>query len=263
MRPPPPGPTCRKWRSTLPDAASRYAVPESWADRFAVRRYGFHGLSVDWAVSRTAALCGALPQKLIVCHLGSGCSVTAVAAGHSVDTSMGFSPLEGVVMATRSGSIDPGALLHLVIEEKIDPTRLRTILNEESGWKAVSGLSADLREILDAQAHGHARAALAVDVLVQSLRRAIGAMAGVLGGADRLVFTGAIGEGSPLVRSRAALALPMLHLDETANQASAPDSCLSTPTSTVTAWAIHAREDLVVRRETALVVGGETKTERV
>jgi len=237
------------FHATLSEAAFRYAVPASWADHHGIRRYGFHGLSVDWAVSRIATVAGAVPARLIVCHLGSGCSVTAVAAGRSVDTTMGFSPLEGVVMATRSGSIDPGALLHLLIDEKLDPVALRDMLSQHSGWKGVSGLSADLRQVLAAAQQGHAAATVAVDVFVHSLRRAIGAMAGVLGGADAMVFTGAIGEGSSVIRRRAALALPGLELDDTATGSS--DRRLSTARSSVDAWLIHAREDLVIRRETA------------
>ncbi len=164
---------------------------------------------------------------------------------------MGFSPLEGLVMATRSGSIDPGAILHLLVEEKLDPGELRTTLTEHSGWQGVSGVSVDLRQVIEAADQGHPRATLAVDLFVESLRRAIGAMAGVLGGADLIVFTGAIGEGSALIRRRAVTALGGLELalDDVPD-----DRCISRVDSAIQAWVIHAREDLVVRREVLRVL---------
>jgi acetate kinase len=238
------------FHATMPDAAARYAVPPEWAEGFAIRRFGFHGLSVDWSASRATALLGGAPQKLIVCHLGSGCSVTAVAAGRSVDTTMGFSPLEGLVMATRAGSVDTGAVLHLLSEEKLGVEEIRRTLTEQSGWLGVSGVSADLREVLAAADDGNPRARLAVDLFVQSIRRAMGAMTGVLGGADAVIFTGGIGEHSARIRREAAAALPGLRLDDAANDGiGADDLVISTRDAAVRALVIHAREDLVVLRE--------------
>ena len=189
----------------MPDAAAQYAVPPNGRSG-SRRRFGFHGLSVDWSSARAAALLGGAPPKLVVCHLGSGCSVTAVAAGRSVDTTMGFSPLEGLVMATRAGSIDAGALLHLLVEENLDPEELRRTLAEGSGWRGVSGVSDDFREVIGRRRGGNGRARLAVDFFLQSLRRAIGAMTGVLGGVDAIVFSGGIGEHSARIRAEAVTA---------------------------------------------------------
>ena len=234
------------FHATLPAAAAQYAVPLEWAERYQIRRHGFHGLSVDWATSRVAQVLGRAPRRLVVCHLGSGCSITAVEAGRSVDTTMGYSPLEGLVMATRSGSIDAGAVLHLVAERGLSAREVRATLTERSGWLGVSGISADLQAVMAAADAGHARARLAVDLFTQSLRRSIGAMAGVLGGVDAIVFTGGVGERSARVRRAAATALPGLVLDDAASES---DAVISTPGSAISALVVHAREDLVVLRE--------------
>ena len=238
------------FHATMPAGAAQYAIPVEWTEGFEIRRFGFHGLSVDWAVSRAAELLGGVPAKLVVCHLGSGCSVTAVESGRSVDTTMGFSPLEGVMMATRSGSIDSGAILHLIMEKGLRASDIRTTLAEASGWFGVSGVSADLRDVLAAADGGNERARLASELFVQSLRRSIGAMAGVLGGADTVVFTGGIGEASARIRAQAAAALPGLWLDPGVNAAvGAEDAVISAPDSATRALVVHAREDLVILRE--------------
>jgi acetate kinase len=170
------------FHATLPPEAYTYAVPE----RFGIRRYGFHGLSVQWAAEQVPV------RRLVVCHLGGGCSVTAVRDGRSVDTTMGFTPLEGVPMSTRSGSIDPGALLHVLPREP----DLERVLNDESGLLALGG-SGDVREL---EARDDERARLALDVFCYRVACAVGAMAVALGGVDALVFTAGIGENSVRVR---------------------------------------------------------------
>jgi acetate kinase len=243
------------FHATMPPHASLYAIPRDWTERLGIRRFGFHGLSVDWSTSRAAEMLGGDPARLVVCHLGSGCSVTAVACGRSVDTTMGFSPFDGVVMATRAGSIDPGALLHLLIEEGLGAEEIRTTLAEKSGWLGVSGISTDLREVLAAADRGDERARLATDLFIQSLRRAIGSMAGVLGGADAVVFTGGVGEGSARIRYEAATALSGLRFDAAANDAvGTDDAVISAPESATRALVVHAREDLVVLREVRRVL---------
>jgi acetate kinase len=171
---------------TLPPAASTYAIPKRWREEWGVHRYGFHGISVQWVASQVEV------ERLVVCHLGGGCSVTGVRAGRSVDTTMGFSPLEGVPMATRSGSVDPGALLYLLRERLLDESELERALEHESGLAGLSGGSGDVRDA----------SPLALDVFVHRVVAAVAAMAAACGGLDVLAFTGGIGEHAADVRER-------------------------------------------------------------
>ena len=239
------------FHATIPDAAAVYAIPYEWTRDWGLRRFGFHGLSVAYAVRRSKELLGQVPSRLVVCHLGSGCSVTAVREGRSVDTTMGFTPLEGVMMGTRSGSLDPGLLLYLERQHGKDAAELEEVLNQRSGLLGVSGVSGDLRKVLDAADAGNDRAKLAYGIFVHTLRRAVGAMTGVLGGVDALVFTGGIGEHSARVRKDVATALAFagLTLDEAKNDAVSTDAEISTPGSSVRALVIAAREDLSVLAE--------------
>jgi len=174
---------------TMPTAASTYAIPARWRDEWDVHRYGFHGISVQWVASQIEA------ERLVVCHLGGGCSVTAVRNGHSVDTTMGFSPLEGVPMATRSGSVDPGALLYLLRQRLLTEEELERALEHESGLAGLSGGgSGDVREA----------SPLAIDVFIHRVAAAVAAMAAACGGIDALAFTGGIGEHAAAVRDRIA-----------------------------------------------------------
>jgi acetate kinase len=175
------------FHATMPEEATRYAVPEQWFE-WGVRRYGFHGLSVEWAASQVRA------PRLVVCHLGGGASVTAVLDGRSVETTMGFSPLEGVPMTTRSGSVDPGAILYLQRERGLTVEELDAALEHESGLKGLSGTSGDVRELGDES--------LALAVYVHRIAAAVAASAAALGGLDALVFTGGVGENSAPVRDR-------------------------------------------------------------
>jgi acetate kinase len=239
------------FHATLSPAAAGYALPYEWSERWGLRRFGFHGLSVAWSVSRARELLGGLPPRLIVCHLGSGCSLTAVAAGRSIDTTMGFSPLEGVMMATRSGSVDPALLLYLQEHCGLGRKELLDTLEQRSGLLGVSGIAADLRRVLKAADAGEARARLAYDEFIWTLKRAVGSMAAVLGGVDAVVFTGGIGENSARVRAEVCAALKFAGLtleDESALPASG-DRRISVPQSTVAALVVHAREDLVILDE--------------
>src|SRR5262249_40316805 len=175
------------------EEATRYAVPQQWVD-WGVRRYGFHGLSVEWASAQVHV------PRLVVCHLGGGSSVTAVLEGRSVETTMGFSPLEGVPMTTRSGSVDPGALLYLMRERGLSADALDRALEHESGLAALSGTSGDVRELADES--------LALAVYVHRVAAAVAASAAALGGLDALVFTGGIGENSALVPAPVCARLP-------------------------------------------------------
>ncbi len=245
------------FHATIPDAAAIYAVPYEWTRDWGLRRFGFHGLSVAYAVRRAKEILGQVPARLVVCHLGSGCSVTAVREGRSVDTSMGFTPLEGVMMGTRSGSLDPGLLLYLERQHGMDAASLEEALNQRSGLLGVSGVSADLRKVIEAADAGNERARLAYEIFVHTLRRAVGAMTGGLGGIDALVFTGGIGEHSARVRQDVATALAFagLTLDTAKNDAAGRDAEISTPGSSVRALVITAREDLSVLAEVRRVEG--------
>jgi acetate kinase len=236
--------------TTMPAPAAGYGLPYQWSERWQLKRFGFHGLSVQWSLERTRSLCGGMPARTIVCHLGGGCSITAALDGASLDTTMGFSPLEGPMMATRSGSLDPGLVLHLLTSRGVSSEELADVLANRSGLLGVSGISGDLREVLAAAQAGAPRAQLAYQRFVWTLRRALGAMAGVLGGADAIVFTGGIGENQPEVRREvaAALAFAGLRLDE-AESESINDRVISTSDSRITALLVHAREDLVILSE--------------
>ncbi len=248
------------FHSTIPDPATLYPLPREWTESYRLRRYGFHGLSVAWSVRRAAEISGGMPRRLAVCHLGSGCSATAVLDGRSVDTTMGFTPLEGLMMATRSGTVDPGILLYLQSERGLSVRDLEDGLNRRSGLLGVSGVSADLREILRAAGEGNAAAVLARDMFVHRLRRELGGMIASLGGLDALVFTGGIGERSPDIRAAAALPFADLGLEiDPEKNATAMsgkgETDLSAPGARARTLVIEAREDLSVLAEMTRVLG--------
>jgi acetate kinase len=239
------------FHATLPEAAFVYAVPEEWTTNWGVRRYGFHGLSVAHAVRRASALLGEAKTRLLVCHLGSGSSITAVSDGRSRDTTMGFTPLEGVPMNTRSGSVDPGILLYALREKGLDPAALEEALERQSGLRGLFGGSGDLREVLAAADRGDPRAGRAYGVLLAGLRRGLGSMLAALDGLDAIVFTGGIGEHQP--RLRADLLSPLawlgIALDPQRNRAPVGDQVISSSGSRISVLCVQAREDLTMARE--------------
>ena len=192
------------FHQTMPLAAAAYGGPFEWIER-GLRRYGFHGISHEYAAHQAATMLGRPLEelRLVTCHLGGGCSITAVGRGQSVDTTMGFTPLDGLVMATRSGAVDPGLLIHL-LRTGTTVEQLDNVLEYESGLLGLSGISSDLREVIAARDDGDPRARLAIDVFVHRVASGVGAMIAALGGMDAIVFTGGIGEGSPEVRTRVA-----------------------------------------------------------
>jgi acetate kinase len=232
------------FHATIPDEASVYALPPRWRDDWGVHRYGFHGLSVQWAAEQVRV------ARLVVCHLGGGCSVTSVRDGRSVDTTMGFSPLEGVPMATRSGSVDPGAILYVLREHGLGVDELDHALNFEAGLKGLAGGSGDMRELVDRAAAGEADAVLALDVFVHRLAAAVAAMAAATDGLDALVFTAGIGEGSAIVRERLCRRVGFLgvELDAARNEACEPDCDIAGAASRVRIVVVRAREELVAAR---------------
>lgn len=238
---------------TLSPAASTYALPADWNARWGLRRYGFHGLSHAYAVRRAAELVGRpLAQlRVVSCHLGAGASLCAVRDGVSVDTSMGFTPLAGLVMATRSGSVDPGMVLWLLSGGRLSVAEVTDALEHGSGMAGLSRTSGDLRDVRAARDVGSAEAALAYDVFVHRLVREAGAMVAGCGGLDLLVLTGGIGEHAPDVRSALAAGLAHLgvQLDEPANQAAHADADLSPPGAAVRTVVVTAGEDREIARE--------------
>jgi acetate kinase len=234
------------FHATLPPAAATYALPREWRERYGVRRFGFHGLSHAYAAGRAHELVPAA-RRIVTCHLGAGASLCAVLDGQSVDTTMGFTPLEGLTMATRSGSIDPGLLLWLQEQADLTPGALAAALEHESGLKGLAG-TADMREVLD---RDDADARLALDVYLHRLRAGVGAMAATLAGLDALVFTGGVGENSDRVRELACAGLQHLgvEIDASGNAAAVRDVDVSAPGSSVAVLVIHAREDVEVARQ--------------
>lgn len=239
---------------TMSEAAAGYALPAEWSEKWGLRRFGFHGLSVSWSVDWLRQHAKAFPKRLVVAHLGSGCSMTAVLDGKSVDTSMGFTPLDGLMMSTRAGAIDPGLLIHLQTHHNLAALDLGDALANRSGLLGVSGVSGDLRQVLKAADEGNAAAKLAYDRFILYARRSVGAAAGVLGGVDAIVFTGGVGEHQPLVRRQIAAAFDGLQIDDTVN-ARTEEGEISASSSRVGAWVVHAREDLVLLRETLRLAG--------
>jgi acetate kinase len=215
-----------------------------------------HGLSVEYAPRRAADLLHGVLHRMVVCHLGAGCSVTALAEGRSVDTSMGFTPLEGVMMARRSGSVNPGLLLYIMRAHGLSAAHLETALNERSGLLGVSGVSADMRQVLAAADTGNTRAQLARDLFVRRIVGTVGAMVTTLGGLDALVFTGGIGEHSSPIRAAVYESLNYLRLglDGQANMDAAGDRDITASDSQVRVLVISAREDLTISRHVMRVL---------
>ena len=243
------------FHASLPQEAALYALPERWSRGLGVRRFGFHGLSYAYVARRAAELLEVdlSATRLVICHLGAGASVAAVDGGHSRDTTMGFTPLEGLVMNTRSGSVDPGLLLWLERRRGISPDLLDHALEHESGLAGLAGGSGDMRELLAAVDSGGARAETALAVYVHRLRGAIAAMAAALGGLDALVFTGAVGEGSDRVRRAAAGGLGFLGVavrPSGREEASGVDEDVSAEDAPVRTLVIHSREDIEIAAQT-------------
>jgi acetate kinase len=248
------------FHATMPLAATVYPVPYSWYE-LGIRRYGFHGISHQYASARAAKILGwdGAGLRMVTCHLGNGASLAAVDGGKSVDTTMGFTPLEGLMMGTRSGSIDPGILIYLVRHRGYGAADLDRVLNNESGLKGVSGISSDMREILAGIGRGDARAQLAFDVYAHCLCREIGAMAAGLGGLDALVFTAGIGENCPPLRAVACERLRFLaiRLDAAKNAHPEMDTDIAAPDSRVRVVVVRADEDWAIARECHRLLDGK------
>lgn len=246
------------FHTTMPDYAYTYAIPRRMAAKYRIRRYGFHGTSHRYVSREAAKLVGRPIERLnlISCHLGNGCSVCAIRRGLSVDTSMGLTPLEGLIMGTRSGSIDPAILTYLMLFDHYSGADLNTLLNEQSGLRGLCGHS-DMRDLMAARDAGDEHAKLALTMFVYSLRKYIGSYVPVLGRVDGLIFTGGIGENAPEVRARACADMEGLgiHVDESLNAARSNQSRIISPAdSPVTVFVIPTDEELEIARATLRVL---------
>ena len=237
----------------LPERAFVYPLPYEWYEQWGVRRFGFHGISHAYCAGRTAELLerSAEGLRIVVCHLGQGCSATGVRGGQAVATTMGFTPLEGLMMGSRSGSVDPGILLH-ALRRGLGIEELEETLNRRSGLLGVSGVSSDFREVDAAAREGNERSRLALEIYADRVRAAVGALAATLGGLDALVFTAGVGENAASLRASVCGGLEFLgvRLDHERNMTSQPDSDIAQRHSPSRILVIRTREDLMIARET-------------
>jgi acetate kinase len=243
---------------TLPEYASTYAIPHELSTKHRIRRYGFHGLAHQYSVLRYGELTGTAKEQInvVTIHLGNGCSACAIRGGESLDTSMGFTPLEGLVMGTRSGDLDPALVSYLAQEEKVDAAEVEHWLNKRSGLLGISGLSNDMRELIAAY-DANPRARLAVEVFCYRTRKYLGAYLAVVGEAEAVIFSGGIGENTPMVREKICANMEWcgLKLDASANsKIMGKDGRISTADSKLNAFVVHTDEELIIARETARLV---------
>jgi len=247
----------------IPDSAAVYPGPFEWIGK-GICRYGFHGINHQYCAERTAQLLGKdlHSLKLVTCHLGNGCSLAAIRHGRSIDTTMGFTPLEGLMMGTRSGTVDPGILTYLLREGQFTAKQLDDLLNTKSGLLGISGISGDMRQIVSAMNQNNPRAKLAFDIFVHRLQTGIGAMVAALGGIDALVFTAGIGENSPEVRAAACsqFAFLDLQLDPAKNAESPADREISPPDSAVRVLIVRAQEDWTIARDCWRLASAKTRS---
>ena len=243
---------------TIAERAAIYAIPHEISQKHKIRRYGFHGLAHQYDIARYAELRGKpiAQVRAVTLHLGNGCSATAIRNGQSVDTSMGFTPLEGLVMGTRSGDLDPALVNYLARKEGVTAVDIEDMLNKRSGLLGLSGLSNDMRELIAAM-DNEPRARLAVDVFCYRARKYLGAYLAALGGAEVVIFSGGIGENSPLVREKICAEMEWcgLNLDAVANSTViGRDGCISAADAAMKAFVIHTDEEAIIARETARVI---------
>ena len=242
----------------IPKKAAMYAIPYEYYEKYKVRRYGFHGTSHSFVSKRVAEIVGKPynATKTIVCHLGNGASVSAVLNGESVDTSMGLTPLEGLVMGTRSGDIDPAIMEFIAKKENLDIAGIMNVLNKKSGVEGVSGVSSDFRDLEAAAKAGNKRAELAIDVFAYRVAKYVGAYTAAMNGVDNIVFTAGIGENCALVRTKVCSYLGYLGItiDEEANGKRGEEIIISTPDSKVKVLVVPTNEELAIARETVALV---------
>lgn len=248
------------FHQTMPEKAYMFGIPYEYYEKYHIRKYGFHGTSHRYVSSHYLEMAGKKPEgtKLIVCHLGNGSSITAVQDGKCVDTTMGFTPLDGLLMGTRSGAVDPSVLTYLANKEGLSPDEMSNILNKKSGFLGVSGLSSDARDLVNASKEGHHRAKLACDMVRYQIKKYIGSYAAAMGGVDAVLFTGGIGENSGELRTDCCEGLRFmgLWLDEAENDHNTgSDHKISAADSPVEVWVIPTNEELAIALDTMEIVG--------
>lgn len=251
------------FHQAMPREAYLYGLPYALYEKYGIRRYGFHGTSHRYVSSRLAARLGRAvddPElRLVTCHLGNGCSAAAIRGGRSIDTSMGFSPLEGLLMGTRSGDVDPAALLHVIAREELSLAEANSLLNKQSGLLGLSGIGSDMRKLLDEERKGNDRAKLAIEVFCYRVKKTIAAYVGVLGGVDGIAFAGGIGENSPAIRARVLAGLELLGvvLDPDRNAAAVGvETEITADDARRRVFAIPTNEELLIARDTFAIVAG-------
>jgi len=250
------------FHQTMPRKAYIYGLPYELYERYHIRKYGFHGTSHEYVSNRAAELLGVEMKKLriVTCHLGNGSSITAVRFGQSIDTSMGFTPLQGLVMGTRTGDMDPAVVLYLMEKEHLDIKAMNDLLNKKSGLKGISGISNDLRQIMDAAEHGNARAHAAIDSMVYRITKYIASYAGAMCGIDAIVFTGGIGENAVELREKMLEPLEFMGvlLDQEKNRSKEREKIITKDNSPVKALVIPTNEELMIAMKTKVVVEEST-----
>ena len=251
------------FHSTMPPKAYMYAIPYEYYEKYGVRRYGFHGTSHRYVSKRVCEFLGVSPigKKIIICHLGNGSSMSAVVDGKCVDTSMGLTPLEGVVMGTRSGSCDPAVVQFIANNDHMTVNEVLTMMNKQSGLMGISGLSSDMRDIDKAADEGNDRAALARDMLHYGIKKYIGSYAAAMGGVDIIVFTAGIGENGPELRESVMKDMEWMgaKLDVEKNKVRGKEAVISTDDSKVTICVIPTNEEIMIARDTKKLVEGAKK----
>ncbi|NBS91217.1 acetate/propionate family kinase, partial [bacterium] len=239
------------FHSTMPEKSYTYPIPYAWTADFKLQRFGFHGLNYAWCSTKAAQLLGPEKNKLVICHLGHGASACAVSDGKSVYTTMGLTPLEGLMMGTRSGTIDAGIIFHMARTQKLSIEEIEKALLKESGLLGVSGKSADMREVITLAQAGDERANLAIEIYCLRVQQAIGALSTTMGGVDAVIFTAGVGENAALIREKviAPLGFLGLEIDTALNQACQPDCDISKANSKSRVLVLAAREELQMLHE--------------
>jgi acetate kinase len=251
------------FHQTMPPHVFLYGLPYEQYDKYHIRKYGFHGTSHEYVARRAAELLKKdfNQLRLITCHMGNGSSITAVKNGKSFDTSMGLTPLEGVVMGTRAGDMDPAVVLYIMDRQKLSPAEMNTLLNNKSGVKGISGISNDMRQIEEKAKEGNQRAQLALDLFVYRVVKYIGAYVAAMGGADAIVFTGGIGENATAMRAKILepLAFMGAELDPVRNGSDAKEKVVTRDGSRIAAWVVPTNEELSIAQKTKAIVDQAAK----
>jgi len=247
------------FHQTMPKYAYLYAIPHDYYDKYKIRRYGFHGTSHKYVAQKACRILGVdfESQKIITCHLGNGASIAAIKHGKSVDTSMGFTPVEGLIMGTRSGDVDAGILLYLAEKENLSIKEVNDVINKKSGVLGISGLSSDMRYLKNAAAQGNERAQLALYMYYYRVKKYVGAYAAAMDGVDLIIFTGGIGENDPILREKVSTAIDFMGIDfdsEANKGVRGKDKLLTKPSSKVKVMVITTNEELVIATDTANIV---------